>query len=170
MKNKDQTVKMLRALKLVVFDFDGVFTDNRVIVSEDGMESVVCCRSDGYGLRRLEAVKVGALIISAEPNPAVVLRARKLKIQCFHGVEDKLTLLKEEVRKRKISIAQTAFVGNDINDAKCLKAVGLPVVVADAWPEVRPLAKLVLKRKGGEGAVREFCDLVWNAKRVAKRA
>jgi N-acylneuraminate cytidylyltransferase len=60
---------------------------------------------------------------------------------------------------------ETAFVGNDINDAECLRTVGLPVVPADAWPEVVPLAKWVLSRGGGRGCVREFCDGVWEAQR-----
>lgn len=160
--------EMLRRVRLVVFDFDGVFTNNRVVVSEDGTESVVCCRSDGLGLRRLEMVNVSSFILSSEPNSAVVRRAKKLKIQCFSGVEDKLVLLKRELGKRRISPDETAFVGNDINDAECLKAVGMPVVVGDAWPEVRPLAKLILARDGGDGAVREFCDMVWLAKKARR--
>ena len=89
----------LADVRLVVFDFDGVFTDNRVWTSESGAESV-------------------------------------------------------------------AYLGNDINDAACLGAVGLPVVPADAWPEVVPLARLVLSRAGGHGCVRELCDAIWNACRA----
>jgi 3-deoxy-D-manno-octulosonate 8-phosphate phosphatase (KDO 8-P phosphatase) len=157
--------KLLHEIKLVVFDFDGVFTNNHVVVSEDGSESVVCNRSDGFGLRRLEEMKVQAFILSSEINNAVVQRARKIQIQCFAGVNDKLALLKTEVKRRKLSLGAVAFMGNDINDIDCLKTVGFPVVVADAWPEVVPYAKLVLKRKGGEGAVREFCDLIWASRR-----
>lgn len=152
--------KRVRRLKLAVFDFDGVFTDNRVMVSDDGRESVQCCRSDGLGLRRLEQVGVKALILSTETNGVVSCRARKMGIPCLQGVDNKLATLRAEVEERGVSLGDVAFVGNDINDADCLKAVGLAVVVADAWTEVRPLAKWVLKRKGGEGAVREFCDMV----------
>lgn len=153
----------LRAVRLVVFDFDGVFTDNRVTVAEDGSESVRCCRSDGLGLRRLTEAGVHSLILSTETNAVVSARARKLKIKCVQGVDNKLAVLEAEAEKRKVGLAATAFVGNDINDAECLRAVGLPVVVADAWPEVRPYAAWILKRRGGEGAVREFCDRVWQA-------
>jgi 3-deoxy-D-manno-octulosonate 8-phosphate phosphatase KdsC-like HAD superfamily phosphatase len=66
-----------------------------------------------------------------------------------------------------VSFAETAYVGNDVNDAGCLELVGLPVVPADAWPEVLPLARIVLTRRGGYGCVREFCDAVWQAKREA---
>lgn len=155
---------MLKNLRLAVFDFDGVFTDNRVIVSEKGVESVVCNRSDGLGLRRLREAGVDMFILSTEVNPVVTCRARKLKIGCHQGVEDKLTVLKREAAHRGIPLSQVAFVGNDINDIECLDAVGVPVVPADAWLEVRPHAKWVLKRRGGDGAVREFCDTVWKAK------
>jgi YrbI family 3-deoxy-D-manno-octulosonate 8-phosphate phosphatase len=168
--SRNPSAALLRAIRLAVFDFDGVFTNNRVIVSEDGEESVVCNRSDGLGLRRLESAKVQTLILSTETNPVVMHRARKLKIRCIHGVEDKAGTLREEAARMGIPLRQVAFVANDINDSGCLQAVGLPVVVADAWPEVRPLARWVLKRRGGEGAVREFCDAVWRAASGASRS
>lgn len=158
--------KLLTSLKLVVFDFDGVFTDNAVIVSEEGVESVRCHRSDGLGLSRLRKCGVETMILSSEPNPVVLARAKKLKIEARHGIEAKGLALEEEKEKRALSWDQIAFVGNDINDAPCLKLVGYPVVVADAYDEVLPLAKHVLERKGGEGAVREICDLIWNAYKV----
>ena len=161
---KRSLLPLLRNIRLAVFDFDGVFTDNRVIVSDDGRESVVCCRSDGYGLRRLASVGVRPLILSAEPNRVVLLRARKLQVECLHGIGDKRTELSRWARRARIDMADIAYVGNDINDAECLQAVGLPVVVHDAWPEVRPLAKWVLARDGGAGAVREFADEVWQAR------
>ncbi len=155
----------IRRLRLAVFDFDGVFTDNRVLVSEDGKESVMCCRSDGYGLRRLESVGVHPLILSSEPSRVVVQRAKKLKLECLHGVDDKQAELRKLARREGVDLAEVAYVGNDINDADCLKIVGLPVVVHDAWPSVRRLARWVLARDGGTGAVREFADVVWEARR-----
>jgi len=162
---KRSLLPLIRKIRLAVFDFDGVFTDNRVIVSDDGKESVVCCRSDGYGLRRLESAGVRPLILSTEPSRVVLQRARKLKVECLHGIADKFTELRRLARRARIDMREIAYVGNDINDAECLKAVGLPVVVHDAWPEVRPLAKWVLARDGGRGAVREFADEVWEARR-----
>jgi len=162
---KKNTNKMLSRIKLAVFDFDGVFTNNRVVVSEDGMESVVCNRSDGLGIRRLEKVGVQVLVLSSEGNNVVVQRARKLQVQCISGVDDKLVVLKQESQRRRIPLALVAYVGNDINDIECMKAVGVSAAVADAWPEAARHAGLVLKRNGGEGAVREFCDMVWSAKK-----
>ena len=157
----------LAAVRFAVFDFDGVFSDNRVWTNDQGEESVACFRGDTYGLRRLDEVGVAYLIITSETNDAVVARARKMRADCIKGIEDKLPVLNAEVERRGVSLAETSYLGNDINDAECLAAVGLPVVPADAWAEVVPLARLVLTRAGGHGCVREFCDAVWRAKREA---
>jgi 3-deoxy-D-manno-octulosonate 8-phosphate phosphatase (KDO 8-P phosphatase) len=156
---------LLERVRLAVFDFDGVFTDNRVWVNEQGEETLAFSRSDGLGLRRLEEVGVRPLIVSMEQNPIVSARAGKLRVDCVQGVEDKLTVLQERTGELGVALADTAYVGNDINDADCLRAVGVPVVPADAWPEVKPLARWVLSRAGGAGCVREFCDAVWEAQR-----
>jgi YrbI family 3-deoxy-D-manno-octulosonate 8-phosphate phosphatase len=157
----------LASVRFVVFDFDGVFTDNRVWTNEHGEESVACWRGDAHGLRRLEEVGVEHLILSTEVNLAVGARAKKIRATCIQGVDDKPPVLREEVARRGLSLDETAYLGNDVNDAGCLEIVGLPVVPADAWPEVVPLAKLVLARPGGHGCVRELCDVVWNARREA---
>ena len=153
---------LLARVRFVAFDFDGVFTDNRVWVNERGEESLAFSRSDGLGLRRLDEVGVQYLIVSMEQNPIVGARARKLNAECRQGIEDKLAVVRELAGD---ALDDVAYIGNDINDAECLRAVGLPVVPADAWPEVVPLARWVLSRGGGNGCVREFCDAVWNAQR-----
>ena len=160
----------LSEIRLVVFDFDGVFSDNRVWTNERGEESVACFRGDSLGLRRLDEVGVDSFVLTQETNDAVPARARKIRIECIHGIDDKLPVLREEVERRGFSLAETAYLGNDANDAGCLELVGLPVVPADAWPEVVPLAKLVLERRGGYGCVRELCDAIWSAKRAAEAA
>ena len=157
---------LLERVRFAVFDFDGVFTDNRVWVGEDGIERLAFSRSDGLGLRRLEEVHVKPLIVSMERNPIVAARAEKLRVDCFQGVDSKLGLVMEVADGLGVRMDETAYVGNDINDAECLRIVGLPVVPADAWPEVVPLAKWVLTRSGGRGCVREFCDGVWEAQRA----
>ena len=155
---------LLERVRLAVFDFDGVFTDNRVWVNERGEEALAFSRSDGLGLRRLDEVGVQYLIVSTEPNPIVSARAVKLNAECVQGVDDKLAVVFERTEQLGIALEETAYLGNDVNDVDCLRAVGVPVVPADAWPEVRTLARWVLSRAGGEGCVREFCDGVWEAK------
>jgi len=160
-------VTPLQEIRLVVFDFDGVFSDNRVWTNDRGEESVACFRGDAAGLRRLDEVGVDYFVLTSETNDAVPARARKIRIECVRGIEEKLPVLHEELDRRGVSLAETAYVGNDINDAECLAAVGLAVVPADAWAEVVPLAGIVLTRAGGHGCVRELCDAIWNAKRAA---
>jgi 3-deoxy-D-manno-octulosonate 8-phosphate phosphatase (KDO 8-P phosphatase) len=158
---------LLAAIRFAVFDFDGVFTDNRVWTNERGEESIACWRGDGLGLRRLDEVGVEYLFLSTEANAAVAARARKIDAECIRGVADKLPALRDQAQQRQVSLEETAYVGNDVNDAACLEAVGVPVVPADAWPDVVPLARWVLTRPGGHGCVREFCDAVWRAKAAA---
>jgi YrbI family 3-deoxy-D-manno-octulosonate 8-phosphate phosphatase len=150
----------------VAFDFDGVFTDNAVYVSEDGKEAVRCVRSDGLGLEMLKAVGVNAVVISTETNPVVTARSRKLGIECLQGCDDKRAALTSVADALGLSLDQAAFVGNDINDLDCLKAVGVPIVVADAHEDVLPYALFRTATRGGYGAVREICEIVAMVKRT----
>ncbi len=150
---------LLKSIRLVAFDFDGVFTDNRVYVFQDGREAVACYRSDAIGLRRLGRLGIHSLVISTETNPVVSERCKKLNIQCHQGVEDKLAVLNSIAERLDIPLSKTAFVGNDINDLDCLKSVGLPIVVKDSHNEVLPYALFRTSARGGYGAVREVCDL-----------
>lgn len=155
----------LSAVRLLVFDFDGVFTDNMVYVSQDGVESVRCWRGDGLGLSRLREVQVESLIVSTEVNPVVSVRARKLRVPCMQGVPDKAAALRAACQERAIPLACAGFVGNDINDIPAFEIAGLPICVSDAHPEVVAFALYRTHLPGGHGAVREVCDLVFHAKR-----
>lgn len=152
-------------IKFIVFDFDGVFTDNSVIVDQNGREAVVCNRSDGIGLSRLKEIGVESMILSAEKNEVINRRAEKLDIYCVNKSKNKFIQLKKEINKRKISPEKVAYVGNDINDIECLKLVGLPIVVANAHKDVIKFGKYKTKLGGGQGAVREICDLIHSAKK-----
>lgn len=156
-------LSLLRTVRFVVFDFDGVFTDNRVLVSEDGHESVFCTRADGIGLEALRRAGIPSFILSTERNPVVLARARKLKIDCIHGCDDKWPELQRLLGEKGVATASVAYVGNDVNDRECLAHVGVPVCVADAHPDVMPFAKLVTSARGGYGAVRELCDAIVRA-------
>jgi 3-deoxy-D-manno-octulosonate 8-phosphate phosphatase (KDO 8-P phosphatase) len=151
--------EVIRKIRLIAFDFDGVFTDNMVYVSEDGSEAVRCFRGDGIGLQKLRHLGIESIIISTEANPVVSARARKLNIRCVQNCQDKRAELETIIQEMGISLAEVAFVGNDINDQACLACVGMPIVVQDAHPDVQPLARYQTKRPGGFGAVREVCDL-----------
>ena len=164
-KIKKTDLEIARQIQMVVFDFDGVFTDNRVLVMQDGTEGVFCSRADGFGLAALRSAGVQSLVISKEVNPVVGERCKKLRIPCIQGCDNKQEVLTREIRQLGISLERVAYVGNDINDIECLEIVGLPVCVADAWPPVKEFSKIVTKAKGGYGAVREFCDFIADVKK-----
>jgi len=163
-------LSLLETVRFVVFDFDGVFTDNRVLVGQDGSEYVFCCRSDGLGLEALVRAGIPALVLSTEVNPIVLARTSKLKLECIHGCSDKWPELERLMAARGYEPSDVAYVGNDVNDRECLSHVGVPICVADAHPDVRPLAKLITRRRGGRGAVREICDVIIRAKNGGWRA
>lgn len=148
----------------VVTDFDGVHTDDRVSLTFDGREAVTVNRSDGMGVERLRRNGVPFLILSKEQNPVVSSRAAKLRVAVLQGVDDKLPALQAWADSIDVPLSRIAYLGNDVNDLECLRAVGWPVAVADAHPEVRAAARLILRRRGGDGAVRELSDAVLSAR------
>ena len=154
----------IRQIKGIAFDFDGVFTDNRVYVMQNGEEAVVCDRSDGMGIAMLRKAGIPMVVISTERNPVVSVRCKKLQLDVRQGVDDKLPALGEWARGQGLTVDQIAFVGNDINDVECLRGAGLGVVVADAYPIAVEAAELQLTRDGGRGAVREFADQILAAR------
>ena len=149
---------MYSEIKLLALDFDGVLTDNKVIVDENGEESVVCNRSDSLGMELLKNKGIDVIVISKESNKVVKARCDKLKIFCVQGIDDKISILKKEIKKRGLQSEEVCFIGNDVNDVECIKYVGLGVAVNDAFSEVKKAAKIVTEKNGGEGAVREIID------------
>ena len=143
----------------VVTDFDGVHTDDRVLVGEDGSEYVFANRSDGMGVRLLREAGVPVLILSTEVNPVVAARARKLGVPVLHGVDDKAGALRAWASDAGIALDRIAYLGNDVNDLAALDLVGWPIATADAHPLVRSAARVVLTRRGGDAAVRELAEL-----------
>jgi YrbI family 3-deoxy-D-manno-octulosonate 8-phosphate phosphatase len=153
----------VQRIKLVVFDFDGVFTDNRVYVDENGKEMVCCWRSDGIGLDKLKEVGIKIFVVSSEVNPVVQKRCKKLGVDCVVGTKDKLRILKNLLRRQNLSSGEVCFVGNDLPDLECLKYVGFPVAIRGSDEKVLKVAKYITKKEGGAGAVREICDLIYGA-------
>lgn len=145
---------------LVVFDFDGVLTDNRVWVDEEGHEMVAANRSDSMGVALLRRLGLKMCVLSTETNPVVSARCRKMQIPAYQGVWDKAEKLKEILQELEVDPAHAIFVGNDVNDMPCFPLVGCAVAVADAQPEAKRAADIVLSRKGGHGAVRELLDIL----------
>lgn len=155
----------LAAVRLLVLDFDGVMTDNRALVDEDGREAVFVNRSDGWGIARLKEAGIEVVVLSTETSPVVAARCRKLGIDCIQGYDDKLSKLEELAQQRALSASQIAYVGNDVNDADCMRWVGVPIAVNDAVPGVRSLSRLVTTHGGGDGAVREVAEWMLAARK-----
>jgi YrbI family 3-deoxy-D-manno-octulosonate 8-phosphate phosphatase len=147
-------------VRLLVLDFDGVLTDNRVWVDQDGREMVAANRSDSLGINRLRQAGVETFVISLETNPVVAARCRKMKVPYIQGENDKAAAVNRLLLERNINASEAVFLGNDINDLPCFPLVGWAVAVADAMPEVARQADFVLTRPGGHAAVRELCDML----------
>ena len=159
MNKKSKHNTLIKEIKVLCFDFDGVFTDNRVYVNENGEETVACYRSDGIGISNLVDSGIKVFVISTEKNPVVSKRCEKLRIKCFQGVNNKVETISRIADQLSLSLNQFAFVGNDINDLGALRSVGYSIAVADAFPEVLEVCDCICKKKGGFGAVREVCDM-----------
>jgi YrbI family 3-deoxy-D-manno-octulosonate 8-phosphate phosphatase len=143
--------------ELIVYDFDGVMTDNRVFVSETGDESVSVNRSDGLAVSRIrDELGIKQLILSTEINPVVQRRAEKLGIEAINGAADKAETLVEYMREREIGTDDVLMIGNDINDLGVMRLCGRSCCPQDAEPEVLKAADLVIQRNGGEGVIREL--------------
>ncbi len=146
----------LQAIHAVVTDFDGVLTDNKVLVDENGREAVVCSRGDGWGIDLLKKAGYQVACISTETNPVVAARCRKLGIPYWQGQTDKLSALTSFLAAHNLPPEACLYVGNDTNDAACLRYAGVAVVPQDAAPEVKPLADWVTIVTGGNGVLREI--------------
>ena len=147
-------------IKLLVLDFDGVLTDNRVLVSEDGKESVFCNRSDGLGIEMMKKKGIEVMVISKEKNKVVMARCKKLGIACQHGVENKIDIFTKVIKKKNLKKGQVCYIGNDTNDLDCIRAAGIGIAVKDSYRQVLDSASYVTKKNGGKGAVREIADLI----------
>lgn len=148
-------------IKLLALDVDGVLTDGGLYYTESGEEFKKFNVKDGMGIKLLMQSGIEVAIISANSSTSTYYRAQKLGIiHCFLGVEDKLSTLKELCQQLNISLSQVAYIGDDVNDLSVLQAVGYPLTVADAINDNKNCAVYITNLKGGQGAVREVCDLI----------
>lgn len=153
----------------LVTDFDGVHTDDSVIIGQDGSEYVRVDRGDGMGIGLLRQAGVAILILSTETNPVVGARATKLGVDVRQGLGDKAAALRAWAAERHLDLDRIAYLGNDVNDLACLDLVGWPLAVPDAHPRVLAAARVVLGSPGGQGAVREAAERILAAReRIAR--
>ena len=151
----------LDAIRLVAFDIDGVFTDGRFYLSDDGVETKAFHTQDGYGVRRLLESGIAVAVISGRNSGAVEKRMAELAVpHVVLGCRDKVAALDELAASLGIAPSDCAYVGDDLPDLPLLEHVGFSVAVANAVPELQQRCDYVTSRPGGAGAVREICDLV----------
>lgn len=146
----------------IFFDFDGVWTDNFVFTDSTGNEFVRTSKSDSLGLalfrEKLESnsVDIKLIILSKETNPTPVRRAEKMNIECFSGIDDKLSFARRFLKKdTRCSLSEIIYLGNDLNDLEIMRAAGFSMCPSDSHPEIKEIANFVGNRRGGEGFVRE---------------
>jgi len=143
---------------LIVFDFDGVLTDNSVFVFEDGREAVRCSRADGLAFDMFRAAEIPAIIMSTEHNTVVAARAKKLKLPVVQAIVDKAAAIRSLAADQELDLARIMFIGNDLNDLPALSIVGWPVAVADSHERVRQASRIILQTRGGSGVAREVAE------------
>ena len=150
----------MHKIDLIVYDFDGVMTDNKVFIDQNGRESVAVNRSDGLAISEIKKKVIEQIILSSEKNPVVRQRAKKLELFCLNGTSKKKVDLEKYLKKNNIDRKNVVFIGNEINDLEVMKIVGLPVVPNDAHPDVKKIARIVTDTCGGQGVIREFLDII----------
>ena len=152
-------------IKLLIFDFDGVFTNNKVYTNQDGLESVMCDRSDGMGISLIKRLNLDALILSTEKNDVVLRRGEKLNLKVFNSIDDKLSFIKNTIMPMyDLDFKNIAYVGNDINDLESMKNVGLSLCPSDAQAIIKEVSDIIISKKGGDGVIREVYDIFNNYK------
>lgn len=152
-------------IRIVIMDVDGVLTDGAMYYAEHGDELKRFHTRDGVGIRLLHESGIATALVTGEQTTMVARRAAKLRIAEVHqGVQDKWATVASLLARHGLSPSQACFIGDDVGDLEALRGVGLAIAVADAIPAVLETAHYVTQRRGGEGAVREVCDLILSAR------
>lgn len=155
-----KAIKLPKDIALIVYDFDGVMTDNRVFVDQNGIEQVRVSRSDGLGVDMIRKLGFHQIILSTETNFVVKARAAKISIEAITGCDDKKIRLREYCEKKGIRLKEVIYFGNDLNDMGVMKIVGYAVAPSDAHRKIKEISHLVTRSKGGDGVIREFADIM----------
>lgn len=148
----------------IVFDFDGVFTNNKVFVDQNGVESVCCDRGDGLGLDLLRAFMKAnrwypnTFILSKEINSVVSVRAEKLQLDCAQSISNKSDYLANYLDENNLSAEGLIYLGNDLNDLAAMQIAGFSIAPRDAHVIILNQADLVFSERGGNGFIRAFIE------------
>tara|TARA_X000000950_G_scaffold36010_1_gene38489 strand:- start:1659 stop:2156 length:498 start_codon:yes stop_codon:yes gene_type:complete len=147
-----------KKIDCIFFDFDGVLTNNKVFIDQNGMESVICSRSDGLYIKILKKIIKHVFIISTEKNKVVSMRGNKIKIPVKQNILSKENEIKKIAKQRNISLKKSIFIGNDINDLDAMLICGVSMCPSDSNPQIKKISNYKLKTKGGDGIVYEILN------------
>ena len=162
--------KDLTNIKLVILDVDGTLTDGGVYIDSNGVETKKFNIKDGAGIVLAEKVGVEFMILTGRKSYCVEHRAKELKIKyVLQGIANKLSYLQQFLSQQGLSPEDVAYIGDDVNDLECMRIVGFTACPADAVEEVRQQCDFVSRYDGGQGAVREVCDMIRKSKSVINR-
>jgi 3-deoxy-D-manno-octulosonate 8-phosphate phosphatase (KDO 8-P phosphatase) len=155
-----EEISNLKQVRLFVYDFDGVMTDNTFILDEKGNEQVSLNRSDGLAVAEIKKRGYKQIILSTENSEIITLRARKLAINCLIGIDNKLLALKEYLNSEMLEFAEIAYVGNDNNDLEAMSHAKVRICPNDAQNSIKEISNIILERNGGQGVIREIFSLL----------
>lgn len=148
----------LKDIDLLVLDFDGVLTDNKVLLTQDGIEIVICNRSDGLAFDALKKLNMEVIILSTEKNSVVTKRAQKLQVLVRQGINNKLESIKELAHEKELDLKRIFYIGNDLNDYAAMQACGFSACPLDSHSKIKEISTFILDTKGGDGVVRDFVE------------
>lgn len=167
----DSVYQKFSQIKLFVCDIDGVFSDGRIYLGNDGEELKAFHTKDGYGVKALAASGVDLAVITGRNSNIVKTRMTALNVKhIIQGKEDKLPVLKELLAAEGLTPEQVAYIGDDMPDFACMDYVGLSIAVKDAHPAILQIAHYVTTNRGGFGAVREACDIMMQSQNTLSQA
>ena len=159
------TSNAISTIDLLIYDCDGVLTDNKVIVDENGRESVSFNRGDGFAIDRIKnELKIDQVVISTEVNSIVLKRCNKLGIKAINGVGNKTDVVRNYCREKGIDLKKVMFIGNDLNDKGAMDIVGVRGCPADAEPEIMEISDWVSNKDGGCGVIRDLYRFILTGK------
>lgn len=157
----DSTFDAMKNIKLLICDIDGVFSDGRIYLGNNGEELKAFHTKDGYGIKALGASGVDVAVITGRTSNIVATRMTALNVKYIvQGEENKLPALLKMAEQLNLSLNEIAYVGDDMPDYECINTVGLGIAVQDAHPSILAIANYTTINRGGFGAVREICDLL----------
>jgi len=163
-QRKSNLADRMRDVKALILDVDGVLTDGRIVISDDGQETKCFNVRDGHGLKMIRRAGIEVMFLTGRKSRVVEHRARELGVErVYQGVSDKLAVFEEILEATGLAPGQVAYMGDDIVDLPVLRRAGVSVTVCDAHQDVLGVADLVTRNAGGRGAVREVCEILLKA-------